>query len=119
MLWLMQVKDIVHYSLKGAIITKEIISKVRARYIILLIFSFILLLFGIYSLVFFQTKTLLIDRSEAAPESVDMVLNFLDEKDIDISLYTRSFSPPEKIYINKSDYPIVLKFMEENKLSLS
>ena len=119
MLWLMQVKDIVRYSLKGVIITKKIISKVRARYIILLIFSFILLLFGIYSLVFFQTKTLLIDRSEATAESVDMVLNFLDEHDLDVSYYIRSFTPPEKIYINKSDYPIVQRFIEENKLSLS
>ena len=113
MLWLVQTNG--HYSLQGVIITKEIISKVRAKHIVLLIFSSILLLFGIYSLVFFQTKTLLIDRSEADPESVDMVLNFLDEHDLDVSYYIRSFTPPEKIYINKSDYPIVQQFLEGNK----
>lgn len=90
----------------------------RNRLIPIILLS-LLLLGCIYSFVFFQTKTLLIDRSEATAESVDMVLNFLDEHDLDVSYYIRSFTPPEKIYINKSDYPIVQRFIEENKLSLS
>lgn len=81
--------------------------------------SLLLIFFvSVYCLYFQSTKVYLLDTQKNSQETIDMIRQFMYEEDIDVYYGIRSFSPPHKIYIDKSDQSKIEQYLDKEHLNL-